>query len=129
MLISRAVFQKSIRRTLQNRFPVDREVTKQNHRRWTSLLAGNMPVTAISERARAKQVKLSRKGLDNMASLHINDFPLQVGSEKFESGRFAAAIFSRQITALPLQNPTITEHEIEVQLQKLILTKNVTRNV
>jgi hypothetical protein len=75
-----------------------------------------MAESPASSAQRKKQMKLSTKGLENPASLRINDFGIQVGSERFECSRFEAAFISPRITELLLQDPTIDEYEIEVEV-------------
>jgi hypothetical protein len=63
-----------------------------------------------------KQVKLSTKGLENPVSLAMNDFALIVGDQRFECSRFEVAFLSPRITTLLLQDPTIDEYELEVDV-------------
>jgi hypothetical protein len=64
---------------------------------------------------RTKQIKLSTKGLENAASLGINDFVLQIGSERIKCSRFEAAFLSPRITSILLADPTVEEYEIKVE--------------
>jgi hypothetical protein len=55
------------------------------------------------------------KGLENAASLMINDFALLLRDDKFQCSRFEAAFLSPRITAALLQDPTMEEYEIGVE--------------
>jgi hypothetical protein len=61
-----------------------------------------------------KQLKLSTHGLENPASLRVNDFALNIGEEKWECSRFEASFLSPRITSLLLNDATICEFEIEI---------------
>jgi hypothetical protein len=72
--------------------------------------------SGTSSPERTKQVKLSMKGLENTASLGLNDFALLIGGQQFECSRFEIAFHSPRITTLLRQDPTIDEYEIEIEL-------------
>jgi hypothetical protein len=72
------------------------------------------PATSSAERI--SHVKLSTKGLENPASLAIDDFALIVGNQRFECSRFEIAFLSPRITTLLRQDPTIDEYELDLNV-------------
>jgi hypothetical protein len=61
-----------------------------------------------------KQIKLSGTGLQNVAALGIRDFGVTVGDWKVECSRLEASFVSPRITAALLNDPTISEFEVEI---------------
>jgi hypothetical protein len=58
---------------------------------------------------RKKELKLSAKGLENVASLGIQDFSLRSGEHTLGCSRVEASFLSPRITVALLNDPTITE--------------------
>jgi hypothetical protein len=65
-------------------------------------------------RGSTKQIELSAKGLQNVAALGIRDFGVVVGDSKVECSRLEASFVSPRITAALLNDPTISEFELEI---------------
>jgi hypothetical protein len=72
------------------------------------------PVAARGSAERKKELRLSTKGLENVASLRIGDFMLRFGEHEVVCNRFEASFLSPRITATLLNDPTITEYEVDV---------------
>jgi hypothetical protein len=62
----------------------------------------------------SQELKLSTKGLENVASLGVEDFSIRVGGHSVGCSRFEASFLSPRITAALLNDPTITEYELEL---------------
>jgi hypothetical protein len=69
-----------------------------------------------TESGLAKELTLSTKGLENPASLAINDFVLRFGNEEVACSRFEASFLSPRITSLLLNDPTVNEYEIDIDV-------------
>jgi hypothetical protein len=68
----------------------------------------SLPTTpAVSEST--KELRLSTKGLENVASLGFQDFSLRLGEHSVFCSRFEASFLSPRITAALLTDPTIRE--------------------
>jgi hypothetical protein len=82
----------------------------------TTVLPPQMSDSRFSSPGHIKQAKLSTKGLENTASLQLNDFALIIRDKRFECSRFEIAFISPRITTLLQQDPTIDEYEVELEL-------------
>jgi hypothetical protein len=65
-------------------------------------------------------VRLSTKGLENVASLGIQDFTLRIGEQAVLCSRFEASFLSPRITAALLNDATLTEFELELDAFRMI---------
>jgi hypothetical protein len=64
--------------------------------------------------SQAKELKLLTKGLENVASLGIQDLSLRAGDYSVFCNRFEASFLSPRIATTLLNDPTIIEYELEV---------------
>jgi hypothetical protein len=87
-------------------------ITKIVHK--VPLAAPPRPTNTAAPSLKSEGLELSAKGLANVASLGIRDFSIRVGDWRVECSRFEASFLSPRITAALLQDPTITEYEIEL---------------
>jgi hypothetical protein len=70
---------------------------------------------SAENRASVSFLKLSTKGLENIASPGIGDFKLRLGEHRLSCSRFQASSISPRVTTALQNDSTITEYEIELE--------------
>jgi hypothetical protein len=64
--------------------------------------------------SQGKELRLSTKGLENVAALAIKDFTLHVGQRSVSCSRFEASFISPRITTAISTDATLTEYELKI---------------
>jgi hypothetical protein len=65
-----------------------------------------------------QELRLSTKGLENVAALGIEDFTLRVGEHSISCSRFEASFLSPRITTAIFNDATLSEYELDVDVEK-----------